>query len=205
MSRERWRFFRHPHLRLLIADVNISAAGYRLWGRVTKYKGRNFIFPVDFLPVGEVKDSNSLSSVKSGEKAQPIQERAVEPNDDLGIPKDILDKLSARPSPLVARRRQPEKQMQMRQNSVLVNRTGFFEKCPDGSMVFKLDALGRSIQQTFIRLLPCEVLEYAEQKQSTQSEPIRFTIAGIVTEYKGRKYLLLQRVTRVYNHGNFGR
>ncbi|MGD8786635.1 MAG: hypothetical protein PVJ60_04360, partial [Phycisphaerales bacterium] len=41
-------------LEKMIADANgSSGASYRLWGRVTKYKNRNFIFPNHFLPFGE--------------------------------------------------------------------------------------------------------------------------------------------------------
>lgn len=200
-------------LEAAIADANLSAAGYRLWGRVTKYKGRNFIFPVDFLPVGKTEDPNSLTSQQSQEQTQPLQENITEPNDDLGIPKEVLEKLktTSRATPIdrlippEVRRRQPERQMQPRQDSIMVNRTGFLEKCNDGSMMFNLDALGRSIQQTSIRLLPCEVLESAEQRQSVEPDPVRFDIAGIITEYKGCKYLLLQRATREYSYGNFGR
>jgi hypothetical protein len=34
---------------------------------------------------------------------------------------------------------------------------------------------------------------------------MRFNVAGLVTEFQGRKYLLLQRAFVVYNYGNFGR
>jgi hypothetical protein len=64
------------------------------------------------------------------------------------------------------------------------------------------------VQQATFRLLPCQVLEQAELQSATgglRSDQIRLKIAGIITEYKGDKYLLLQRATRVYSHGNFGR
>jgi hypothetical protein len=40
-------------------------------------------------------------------------------------------------------------------------------------------------------------------RQRSSVEPIRFNIAGLVTEFKGRQYLLLQRAIRVHSHGNF--
>jgi hypothetical protein len=184
-------------------DANLSDIDCRLWGRVTKYKGRNFIFPTYFLPLSEANQP-SLTSQQSQEENEPA---ITEPNDELLIPKEILDKLKTRrpirSSGVVGER--SEKKIKIKQNFVLVNRTGFLEKCADGSMIFKLNALGRSIQQEVIKLLPCEVLELAEQIQSAEPDPIRFAIAGIVTEYKGCKYLLLQRATRVYSHGNFGK
>ena len=81
---------------------------------------------------------------------------------------------------------------------------------------FVLDGLGLSVQQTAFRLLPCQVLEQAEQQSATgglRPEQTRLKIVGIITEYKGGdpaswepdKYLLLQRATRAYSYGNFGR
>jgi len=98
----------------------------------------------------------------------------------------------------------------IKQNSVLANKTGFIRDSGHGTRgtrygVFVFDALGRNIQQTTVLLLPCRALELAEQEQSAEPDPIRFKIAGIVTEYKGEKFLLLQRATRVYSHGNFVR
>jgi len=53
--------------------------------------------------------------------------------------------------------------------------------------------------------IPLEALELTERKQATVPEPLRFKIAGIMTEYKGSSYLLLQKATRVYSHENFDR
>jgi hypothetical protein len=192
-------------LEQMTADANDgSAAGYRLWARVTKYKGRNFIFPIDFLPLSKSEPLDSLTSPQTEEKARLTVD---EPNDELGIgiPKEILEKLKTRrTSPLVGRE-QSERQRKIKQNFVLTNRTGFLAKCTDGNMVFNFDALGRSIQKISLRLLPCQALEIAEQRQSAEADPIRFKIAGIVTEYKGEKFLLLHRATRTCSHGNFGR
>ncbi|GAH07812.1 unnamed protein product, partial [marine sediment metagenome] len=67
------------------------------------------------------------------------------------------------------------------------------------------DAFGRNVRPVSLRLLPCEVLELAEQRQSIVPEPVRFKIAGIITKYKGKNYLLLQKAIRVYSHQNFDR
>jgi hypothetical protein len=67
------------------------------------------------------------------------------------------------------------------------------------------DALGRNVQRLSFRLLPCEILELTERMQSADLEPLRFKIAGILTTYGDERYLLLQKATRTYNHGNFGR
>jgi hypothetical protein len=200
-------------LEKMIADVNTSSAtNYRLWGRITKYRGENFIFPNYFLPIGKIGEPNSLRQQPFGGELraellneQEAQPTVAEPNDDLGIPKEILEKLRTRQSPPLAARQQTERLITIKQNSVLANRIGFLVRQTDGNIFFNFDALGRSLQQTSLRLLPCQTLELAERRQSAEPDPIRFKIAGIVTEYKGEKFLLLHRATRVYSHGNFGR
>jgi len=201
-------------LERMIADANDrSAAGYRLWARITKYKDRNFIFPEYFLPLGEAEPSRPSTIQPSEEKARPS---VVDPNDELGIPPQILEKLESRQT---VRRQPVERRVAIKQNYVLANKTGFIRDSGQGTLVsakaeavagrgtrygvFVFDALGRNIQQTTVRLLPCQALELAEQQADAEPDPIRFRIAGIVTEYKGEKFLLLQRATRVYSHGNF--
>jgi len=196
---------------------------YRLWARVTKYKERNFIFPEYFLPLGKAEPSPPSTVQQSQEKAQPI---ISEPNDELAIPKQILEKLEGRRT---VPQQQISQQTAIKQNYVLANRTGFISSCvPSTALgagvrdaycekkntqyairntqyVFVFDALGRNIQQTSLRLLPCQTLELAQQIQVAEPDPVRFKIAGIVTEYKGQCFLLLQQATRVYSHDNFGR
>jgi len=207
---------------------------YRIWARVTKYKGRNFLFPVYFLPLSKIKDSAlaTPTDANSTDASQAVQAKpkpaANDPNGTLAIPKAIIDRLSDRPT---VYRRQPEEpnsqgqnRQSIKQDYILADRTGLIssrvvreaycekEKTQDAlrntQYEFVLDGLGLSVQQTSFRLLPCQVLEQAERESAAgglRSNQIRFKIAGIITEYKGDKYLLLQRATRVYSYGNFGR
>ena len=93
----------------------------------------------------------------------------------------------------------------MKLDTVLADRTAVLVKQDNGRFVFVLDAYGLSIQDVSFRLLPCEALELTEARQVAELNPVRFKIAGIQTKYKGTDYLLLQKATRVYSHGNFGR
>jgi hypothetical protein len=202
-------------LEKITADIEKhSAATYKLWGRVTKYKGRNFIFPIYFLPISETKKSQP-SSQATREKAGPT---INDPNDALTIPKEILDKLKTRK---ILRPEQLKKGFELTQDSILAGRTGFISSCVmrDAYRVkgktqyairntqceFVFDALGRNVQQISLRLLPCQSLESAEQRQSAEADRLRFKIAGILTKYKGNHFLLLERTTRIYSHGNFGK
>jgi len=207
-----------------------SGEDYRIWARITKYKGRNFLFPIYFLPLSKVKDSGlpALTDVTSPDVSQPIQVKprptVNDANDNLAIPKEIINRLGTRP---IVQRQQPqepnsqsEKLHGIKQDYILADRTGFISaplpspiRLTYGGLTlphseFVLDGLGLSVQQTTFRLLPCQLLEQVERESATaglRSDQIRLKIAGIVTQYKGNKYLLLQRATRVYSHGNFGR
>ena len=66
-------------------------------------------------------------------------------------------------------------------------------------------ALGWSVSNIRYELLPCGALEQAMQIQRSSMESVRFNVAGLVTQFRGRQYLLLQRAVPVYNYGNFGR
>ncbi len=224
-------------LEKMIADVNErSAASYRLWGWVTKYKGRNFIFPNYFFPLGKLIRPQPQTPPKASQKVQrpteglsikeskqqpvvarPRRDRPAvsEPNDVLAIPQEIIEKLKAgrivRPEKLEQKSKAKKgvvdsvKKAQLQQDSILADRTAFLSKQDDGRLVFVLDAFGRNVRPVSLRLLPCEVLELAEQIQAAVPEPVRFKIAGIITKYKGENYLLLQKATRVYSHQNFDR
>jgi len=202
-------------------------ATYRLWnGRVTKYKGRNFIFPNYFLPLMKAEKPESKTS------QQPQQEREQklaldEPNDVLAMPPEFMEKLRAirekashgaqpivdgneisidKSRPAAEEGKLPDARSYAQSvDSVFVDRTAFLVERDDGRFVFVPDALGRSVQKLSLHLLPCAVLELTEQKQTAEPEPVRFKIAGIMTKYKGDNYLLLEKAIRAYSHGNFGR
>jgi len=201
-------------LEKLIADVNERSANtYRLSGWVTKYKGRNFIFPNHFLPVSTIinqqpqTDQETKEDIQSAPEKESEQPAVSEPNNLLAMPKEIMERLKAGRivRPQTPKRTPKTKTTVLEQDSILADRSAFLVKNKDGRLVFILDALGRNVRPVSLLLLPCEALELAELTQSAIPEPVRFKIAGIVTKYKGEKYLLLHRATRIYSHGNFVR
>jgi hypothetical protein len=198
----------------LIADVNERSANtYRLSGWATKYKGRNFIFPNHFLPVSTIIKQQPQIDQKPEENIQSTPEKESEqpavsgPDDLLAMPKEIMERLKAGRvvRPPIPRRTPKTKKIVLEQDSILADRSAFLVKEKDGRLVFILDALGRDVRPVSLKLLPCEALELAELTQSAIPQPVRFKIAGIVTKYKGEKYLLLHRANRIYSHGNFAR
>lgn len=206
-------------LERMIADANNDPdASYRLGGSLTQYRGKNFIFPTYFLPLAKTKKPQLLASQKS-----PLQEdrpKINEPNDVITIPKELIDKLPDRKKTIDHTTRPenneeiktgpgPKTKSGKKQDSILVDRCGFIRESSYDTqetwrrVSFLLDALGRTEGKTSLHLLPCQALELAQRRQSAAPEMLRFKIAGIVTIFKGKKYLLLQRTTRLYSHGNF--
>ena len=192
-------------LEKITADVVArSAATYRLLdGRVTKYKGRNFIFPNYFLPLSKTKELQFQTSQQAQHKQ--ISPAVEGPNDILAVPQEIIEKLKARRIVRPEKVSRSAKVTSGAKDSVLAGRTALLVEQDDGELVFVLDAFGRNVQPAAggLRLLPCEALELTEGGQFAVPEPVWFKIAGIMTKYKGRNYLLLHQATRVYSHGNF--
>jgi len=206
-------------LERMIADANNgSVTSYRLGGSLTQYRDKNFIFPTYFLPLAKTKEQPSSTSQKSPQ--QENQPKINEPNDVLTIPKELIDKLPDRKKRIDHRTREKngekngteladKRKPGQKQDSILADRCGFIRESGRRAqdtwrkVSFVLDAIGRTEAKTSLRLLPCQALELAQRKQSAAPEALRFKVAGIVTKFKGKDYLLLQRATRVYSHGNF--
>ena len=206
-------------LERMIADANNGPdKSYRLGGSLTQYRDKNFIFPTYFLPLTKTKTPELSSSEKSPpQKSRP---KINEPNDVVTIPKELLDKLSERKR-TIDHTISPENKEEiktditrktksrLKRDSILADRCGFIRQPSYGKqdswrrISFVLDALGRTEPKTSLHLLPCQALELAQRTQAASSEMLRFKIAGIVTTFKGKKYLLLNRTTRLYSHGNF--
>lgn len=189
-----------------------TETGYRIWGSVTKYKGENFIFLIHFLPTSDV-DGHGVEG--TGEQ-RPAKVTINEPNDELAVPEEIIAKLKARK---VVRTEPLKKGLELKSDFVISERTGYIsppeqdkkqlrqdeKETETARYEFVPDGLGRKMEMLSFPLLPCQTLELAEQKQSESLEQVRFKISGIVTTFEGQHYLLLQRASRVYSHGNFGR
>jgi hypothetical protein len=205
-------------LEQMIYDVNDrTVPRYRLRATVTRYKGKNFIFPTYFLPLSgargpgvTIRPGGPDAATTEASQGSQKQEGPTtdDPNDEFAVPKEIIQMRKAkRTTPGRQLERQQavaERRKTTKHNYILANRTGFIRES-NRKLNLVLDALGLNVQSAGggLRLLPCQALELAEREQSAEPDPIRFKMAGIVTEYKGDKYLLLQRATRTYSHGNF--
>ncbi len=182
---------------------NRPGSSYKLWGKITRYRDKNFIFPIYFLPLSKAKALQSATPKKTPRKT--TTPALNDPNDAVAIPQELVKKLSKRQIIRDEQLQQMGKGLELKQDSILADRTGFIDHRSDGKSIFVLDALGRNIPKISFQLLPCLTLQIAQQKQERQLERLRIKAAGIVTRYKGKNYLLLQRARRIYSHGNFGK
>jgi len=174
-------------------------ASFRLFNAmITTYQQKNYIFCDYFIPISEAKKTTEQKDSEDSDKSTEI--RINEPNDTVMIPREIIDRLNTR---RIIQPAQIKKGVELKQDSILSGRTGFIKKS-GGKRFFVFGSLGRNKAKASLELLPCQALARAERKQAKEPEKIRYKVSGIVTKYKGKYYLLLQRVTPAYNYGNFG-
>lgn len=182
--------------KLLAVAQDSGEKSYRIWGSITRYDGKNFIFPSYFLPIAQRRPP----AAESGE--QQTAPAVNDPNDVLTIPEEVLAKLKNRK---IIRTEQLKKGLQLKHDSILADRTGFIVKKTDSQYEFVLDALGQNVQKISFPILPSQILQIALLKQKQSLDNPRFKVAGIVTKYKDKHYLLLQRARKTYSNGNFAK
>jgi hypothetical protein len=86
----------------------------------------------------------------------------------------------------------------LREGSYLVDRTGRLSRGADGqTWEFNFDADGRTMKDPPVIVLPNLKLMSMEQAAKSSSHEPRFRISGMVTEYAGRNYILLDKVVVV--------
>lgn len=83
----------------------------------------------------------------------------------------------------------------LREGTLIVDRVGRIQKSPNGQQLeFVFDSDGKSMQDPPIILLPNLKLMAIENELSRSDRELKFRISGSVTEYRGRNYILLDKV-----------
>jgi hypothetical protein len=183
-------------LEKLVEDTKTRLeAQYRLWGKVTKFDGKNYIFATYFLGLRKV-DRPEPKQTEGKKSKQSVNA----PNDILNIPDEIVAKLATSE---VLPAAQTQLAVQLKQDTIFADRVGrVIEK--DGQYTFEPDGMGQGIEKLSLALLPSQKLDEAIDRMHGEPNPVKFSVAGILTIYKGKQYLLLQKATRIYSYGNFG-
>jgi|WetSurMetagenome_2_1015567.scaffolds.fasta_scaffold390605_2 hypothetical protein len=205
-------------LEMMVEDVKThTPASYQLWNaKITKYKGKNYIFPSVFIRV------RPMAEVQPSEKAKEKDDKsknAVNSNDSSFLPPDIAEKLNTArqdfdktgqriaDSNIVTIdtiKQELEKIRQSNPDKVLIEEIGILGETEKNGTTFTFDSIGRNIDFTTFRLLPCEALEQAQVRQSQSPDPVHFKVSGLITKYKGNNYLFLYKAAQLYSQGNFG-
>ncbi|OQY04419.1 MAG: hypothetical protein B6I25_06935 [Planctomycetales bacterium 4572_13] len=162
----------------------------------TKYKHTNHLFSVYFLPI---KDG----ALPPEPEVVPDEAENTEPDEpqepESIIPTKILKQIKANKAPDL------KKFMQIAEvtgDIHLIGRAGFLSKT-NSSYTFSPDGFGRNIDSKQFVLLGNSMLAAAEKEMAREPGRERYSVSGLVTEYKGKIYMLLRRANRTYTHGNF--
>jgi hypothetical protein len=171
---------------------------YRLWGKITKFEGKNYVFPSYFVGLRKLDRPAESPHIQTEKKAQ---QSINAPNDVVKIPAEIVSQLAT--SEVLPAVETPSA-MPLKQDTIFANGVGriYEEK---GKYFFKPDGLGLNVEKSAIELLPSQAMNDAMRQVKSAINPVRFSVAGIMTKYKDQQLLLLQKATRAYSYGNFGR
>jgi hypothetical protein len=86
----------------------------------------------------------------------------------------------------------------VREGTFVIDRVGRLTRAADGhGWELTFDSDGRSMQDPPMVLLPNLKLMQMEEAVKTASRDLRFRVTGMVTEYRGRNYMLLEKVVIV--------
>ena len=172
----------------------------RLQAATTKYKGKNYLFPTSYIPISKIEKPAPAPAAENKVET-PLQ--AKEAKDDPILSDEVKEMLKPTWTPDLGKKKRTDA-IQVADDASLVGRTGFVIG-KDGKKHFQIDGLGRKIDRNTFKILPCTSLEFIEKARYRIPGRRRYSVSGIITTYKGQKYLFPQRIVRTYNHGNFAR
>ncbi|MGE4285939.1 MAG: hypothetical protein AB7F23_04935 [Phycisphaerae bacterium] len=169
----------------------------KVWGIITRYEDSNYILLNMALPLAGAAQKAAEPEDKPQEDAA-VTTDAETGADDSVLPDDVFGKLSA------TKAVDSEKAAELDNafpNKIVSALTGRFRQ-RGGECRFVPEARGAKAGSNDYEVLPCALLEEVPAMSRITPTSPKFRIAGIETEYKGKKYILLQRVVRKYSYGN---
>jgi hypothetical protein len=191
-----YEFLPSAALESLVCQVtSAKRPSYRLWARVTQYRGRNYLYLVS--PYFSVLTDSGFQVPR----ATPSPRGDPNEGNALAIPEEVLALLKNDERPAVAK--PTESSNPVAQDPLLLGRRGFIERDGDATFLV-LDDLGRNISGEKLRLLPCRVRETIENRQARHAERLWFRVSGMQTRFQGQDYLLPYQAARLYGNGNLG-
>jgi len=84
------------------------------------------------------------------------------------------------------------------EGQLIEQRVGRFVKDPrTGSEIIVFDGDGKRMLDQPMGLIPCRYLAVMEDASEYGLKPVKFKVSGVVTQYRGKNFLLLKSVTVV--------
>jgi hypothetical protein len=87
-----------------------------------------------------------------------------------------------------------ESQNLVREGSYIADRVGRLTRTPEGQVEFTFEADGLALKDPPMLILPNLKLMIMESMVKNASKDLKFHVSGMVTEYNGRNYILLEQV-----------
>ena len=172
----------------------------RLWGLFTEYEENNYLYSVYFLPIEQATEietdpGQTESQGGQADDKQDAQTQAggqTETERESIIPADILQQIKTAQAPDLKKFQQVAA---VTGDKNLIGRAGYLQK--EGKVrYFQPDGFGQNVNRQRYLLLPCHAGEQAEKEMQKSPGRERFNVSGLVTQYKGRDYILLRRAVR---------
>ena len=83
----------------------------------------------------------------------------------------------------------------MREGTYIIDRLGHLGRTPDGTQAqFIFNSDGKTLKDPPLLILPNQKLQQMEDIVKSVNRDVPFRITGMVTEYRGRNYILLEKV-----------
>ena len=84
-----------------------------------------------------------------------------------------------------------------REGDMIVQRVGHLQAMPNGAFEFRFDSDGRQLHDPPMTILPNRRLADMEAALTRAGGDLRFQVTGMVTQYRGRNYLLIEKAAEV--------
>jgi hypothetical protein len=81
----------------------------------------------------------------------------------------------------------------IREGTYVFDRVGRLTRTPSGQAELTFDSDGKALHDPPMIILPNQKLQQMEDQVTSASRDLKFHITGMVTEYRGRNYILLER------------
>jgi hypothetical protein len=195
--------FAMPNLRLMqIEDAaNATRAGlsFTVSGEITEYRGSNYIL-LDSGPEDLSREffSNGLTTPSTQpQSADQMLDSMLSQNPAPAAPDSSASVMPARDVTSGSGAVAPGAPVLtvLREGSEIIDRTGRLTHSPDGRhSEFTFDSDGSAMQDPPLIILPNLKLATMEDAAASATHDLHFRITGVITEYRGRNCVLLDKV-----------